>query len=275
MTTIQLDSMVFSDFATSGWVFEELVGWRGQTNNKQPNNERPQSHGSYGTIKALRSSRPISFKATYLGSSDAEVGDAVDELCAIGAELPIVIQVTDGQGISFRTVTVENIDVPDNNQASEGIVNVDLLARDPRRYADGPWVTTAPPDAGTGLVWPVIWPAVWPAVGGDGRLRLTNSGRAPSSPTIRLNGGFTSATVTCAETGSRVSLNRFVDSGDQVVIDYKARTAILNGQSDLSRFLELREWETVPGRTSRSFQFDVIGATGSPTMDGRVLSAWW
>lgn len=154
-------------------------------------------------------------------------------------------------------------------------VRLQFSSPDPRRYQAGTWQETAPPSDGAGLVWPVVWPAVWPGGGNPGRISLVNSGTAPSSPVFRLVGGFSSAVITCTDTAARVGFDRVVTAGSYVDIDVANRTATINGQSDVSRFLRYREWEEVPAERTRTYQFDPVGASGSPLLRGRVDPAWW
>ena len=276
MTTIQLDTVTFSDFALSGWVFEGLKDWFGQTDDKMGVTERPQAHGAFQVSKSLRSSRAISFTANYLGESQAEVENAVDQLAAIGAEGPVTIIVDAANGPTSRLVSVETSAVEDVLTGEiTGTVSVDMIARDPRRYADAAWVETGPPEAGAGLVWPLVWPLIWPGGGSSGRVALVNSGRAPSAPTFRLLGGFTSALITNVETGERIGFDRPVPVGSTVEIDVAGRGAKIDGQSDVSRWLRWREWSDVPPLSTRRFQFDVTGPVGSPMLQGRVFPAWW
>lgn len=274
---IYLDSVEFSDFATSGWVFENLVDWFGLTDDKSPNDERPQGHGSFPVGSSLRSSRAVSFKASYLGVSAAEVEEAVSVLSSVGAEAPVLMRVDDNNRSTWRWVTVASAGFEDNFQASEGVVNVDVIARDPRRYADAAFARTGPPTAGAGETWPVIWPMVWPGGGTNGRIAIVNSGRAPSSPTFRLGGGFDSAVVTCIETGDRLGIGRVIPSGALVEIDSINRRALYDGDpdADISRWLQFREWADVPGGATRTYQLDVTNPIGSPYLDGRVFPAWW
>lgn len=275
MTTIQLGSVVFNGFATSGWVFSGLTDWFGQVDNKVPVTQRPQAHGAFSVSRALRSSRAVSFNAAYLGDDSVEVESAVDELAAVGADGPVLMTVTTDAGVSWRWVTVETSSFADNHGMSHGLVAVDCVARDPRRYEDAPWLVTGPPAAGLGLVWPVIWPAVWPGGGSSGRIDLVNRGRASSAPVFRLTGGFESAVITNTLTGARIGFGRALPPTSTVVIDVAERRAVIDGQSDVSRFLQWREWSEVPAGMTVPYQFDVSGAVGSPTLEGRVCSAWW
>ncbi|MDY0830731.1 hypothetical protein SK224_16470 [Microbacterium sp. BG28] len=273
-TLIHLDHLTFSDSNVSGWAFRELTNWWGATQNKVPGVERPSGVGAFQRRRATRRSRVISFQARYRGSSAAEVERAYDELAAIGADMPARMGVTTDDGTSWRTVIVEQQDAQSTHNRRYGWVDVDVTADDPRRYGDAEWLTTDPPSAGVGLVWPVVWPAVWPGGGSPGRVTLVNDGRAPSPSSFVLRGGFDTAVVTCVETGDRVGFARPLPEGSVVTFDAETRRALLNGQ-DASRWLRYRQWTDVPGLSSRTFQFDVTGATGSPSMSGRVLPAWW
>lgn len=147
-----------------------------------------------------------------------------------------------------------------------------FFAPDPRRYADGEWQQTGPAVAATGLVWPAVWPLVWPDTGSSGRIVLLNSGKAPSSPQFRLAGPFTSALITCVETGDRIGFGRPVPDGS--VVEISGRHAVIDGQSDVSRWLQFREWDDVPAQTARTYQFDVVSGA-SALLSGKVDSAWW
>ncbi|TCJ28767.1 hypothetical protein E0W80_04510 [Microbacterium sp. PI-1] len=278
MTTLQLGPLTFADTGSTGWTFSDLIDWFGQTDDKVEAVERPQAHGAFDTEKSLRVSRAVSFKAAYLGATQAELEDAFDTLAAIGAEGPVMMIVITPGGRSGRRVSVQVSSPTDHHGRPVGDVAVDMIARDPRRYAvdsDVPWVQTSPPSEGNGLVWPAVWPLIWPGGGSSGRITLTNSGKAPSAPRFRLHGGFGSALITCVETGARIGLDRLVPSGSVVVIDTAERRATIDGQSDVSRWLRWREWELVPAGESRSYQFDVTAPVASPILEGRVLSAWW
>jgi len=262
----------------NGWFFSDLIDWWGQTDDKYDVTERPQAHGAFSASRSLRSSRAPSFKASFVATSTIDVEAAYDDLSSIGAEGAVEMIVSTPAGSSSRLVTIESVGAEDNHGNRWGTVSVDCIARDPRRYAvsgDVPWESTGPASSGVGRTWPAIRPLVWPMGGSSGRVTLTNSGRAPSAPQFRLVGGFSSVLITSAETGARIGFDRPVPVGSVVTIDTERHVATIDGQSDVSRWLRWREWELVPAGESRSYQFDVSGADGSPVLEGRVLSAWW
>lgn len=277
-TTIQLGHIMFEDVAYTGWSFRELIDWWGQTEDKVEARERPNAHGAFDVSRSLRASRALSFRPQFIGASQAEAERAFDDLASVGADGPVRMVVSTPAGSSARTVTVEKVAPDDHHGRKWGLLAVDLIARDPRRYAlseDTPWQATGPATSAGGLVWPAVWPLTWPGMSSSGQVELANAGRAPSAPVFRLHGGFSSALITCIETGARIGLNRAVPSGSYVEIDTAGRRALLDGYGDVSRFLQWREWELVPAEGSRTFQFDVTGAADSPMLEGRVLSAWW
>ena len=278
MTTVQLGPLTFTDTGATGWTFSDLIDWFGQTDDKIEATERPQAHGAFAVSKSLRTSRAISFKAAYLANDPGAVEDAFDTLAAVGAEGPVTMTVTTPRGRSAREVSVQVSAATDHHGRPVGQVAVDMIARDPRRYAvsdEVPWLQTGPPSAGAGLVWPLVWPLIWPGGGSSGRITLANTGKAPSAPQLRIHGGFSTALITSTETGARIGLDRPVPVGSIVTIDVAEHRAVLDGQSDVSRWLRWREWELVPPGESRTYQFDVTGPVGAPILEGRVLHAWW
>lgn len=277
-TSIQLGEITFADVSYDGWSFWDLIDWWGNTSDKSEVVERPQAHGAFGVSRSLRESRAISFQATFIGSSQADTENAFDAIAAVGATGPVQMIVTTPAGRSARTVTVEKVTPANHRGRKYGRVAVDVIARDPRRYAvseDVPWVTTEPPSPGAGLLWPAVWPLIWPAGGTSGRLTLVNRGMAPSAPMFRLDGGFDTALITTVETGARIGFDRPVPDGSVVALDTEAHRATIDDQSDVSRWLRWREWELIPPGASRSYQFDVTAPVGAPRLGGRVLSAWW
>ncbi|MFZ4894632.1 hypothetical protein ACL9RL_09295 [Plantibacter sp. Mn2098] len=276
MSTLTLAGTEFRDFAVSGWVFQDLTDWYTLTDDKMPDEEKPQGHGAFGVAESLRSAAVVSFRAVYLGDSDDETLAAAEQLMAAIATGPVEMLYSDALRTTARTVSVRTAPMHDAFDGTIGEFEFDCLARDPRRYSVGDsWQSTGPAVDGAGLVWPAVWPLVWPGGGSDGRVTLQNVGSAPAAQRYRLNGGFTSALLTNTATGQRIGFNRPVPVGSVVEIDTRTRQAWIDGQSDVSRYLMFREWWDVPKYSTVRVQFDVNGAVGSPSMDALMRSAWF
>lgn len=265
MNSIELirgsDSILFKAGYQDGWYVETFSDWLGLSDEKLGVRERPQAHGAFDVSRALRTAKPMSFTVGFETYRDqAAIQDAIDELSGLVADGPVVMRVTTPKGVSERVVTVVKVTDLDAAGLLSGMVAVDVVATDPRRYDVGVQsAVSGPAQPGGGVVWPLVWPLVWPGGGSSGRITLTNTGTAPSAPTFILSGGFDAALITCLETGARVGFDRQVPVGSSVVIDTKVRRATIDGQSDVSRWLRYREWELIPAGSSRTYQFDATG----------------
>jgi hypothetical protein len=251
MTTIQLGPTTFEGSATTGWVFQELVDWYSLTDDKVGITEKPQSHGAFGSNRSLRSAAVVSFTAVYLGETAAEVLEAGERMSAALAETSVEMVVTDDLRATARTVSVRVAQMKDHLGRPNGEFTFDCVARDPRRYSVGDsWASTGPATSGGGLV-------------------------APSSPVYRLRGGFTKATLTNVDTAQRIGFVRPVPAGSFVEIDTRTRQARIDGQSDVSRYLTIREWWDVAPYSTTRVQLDLDDSDETAGLDAMVRSAWF
>lgn len=261
-----------------GWWFDELIGWYDLTDDKTPIDERSQADGAFEVSAAFRTSAVVSFHVVIHAESEAELIRKHTLLASIGAGGPIPLRVADAAETTERVVTVRTASVHDHRGQVWNEVDFDCLARDPRRYSVGDeWVTARPPivELGSGVVWPLVWPLVWPAdVVSDGRVTLRNRGTRPSAPVFRVYGGFSSFALTNLGAQRRVSFDFPVSPGSFVELDFNKRTAMIDGVSNVSRYLGQRQWWMVPGGESSVTQIEVIGGVLDPYFAGKLRSAW-
>lgn len=269
---------VFSDGDDEDATFllVNISGWFDGVDTRREKTPRPRRHGAFKS-QGYQGGRIVSLEIEVYTSSKAEQRDALASLAALladGSYAPLTVT----EGDQSWSISVGRDGDPTVNLDNYGVlatVRLQFWAPDSRWYEDAAWQETGPPVAGAGLVWPAVWPAVWPGGGSSGRIDLVNSGLAPSSPMFRLLGGFSSALITCVETGERIGFDRPIPIGSVVDIDVAGRRALIDGQSDVSRWLRWREWGDVPPDSTRRFQFDVVDPSGSPKLQGRVFPAWW
>lgn len=279
MTTIVLGGVVLPPFPEAregGPWFNELVGWYDLSEDKVAVDERPQGHGSFPVSASWRSSLAVSFHVAVAYESERDMLVQLERLASIGVDGPVPMVVSDAVRSTQRLVTVRATPVKDHHGHLVGEMDFDCLARDPRRYSvNDQWVSGSPLKPSGGLVWPVVWPAVWAGEqGSDGRITLTNEGTKLSSPRYRVYGGYDGFTLTNVGTQERVGFHWTVPSGSFVELDFATRTATLDGQADVTRYLTNREWwDVAPGR-SVTAQLEVDGAYLDPWFAGMVRSAW-
>lgn len=274
-TTITLDSLVFPQSATSGWLFNNLIDWYALSDDKSPVIDRPQKHGAFEVDASWRSPAAVSFQAVYLADTYAELLAAQENLTATGATGPVRMTVADDLRATSRFVTVKSTHVPDSHNEKALQYSVDCLARDPLRYGDPISVTTGLATAGTGLIFPLDFPVDFGTPGDQGRVALINLGNAPTAPRFIVTGPVSSFTLKEISTGKQITFDRAIPPGSSVEIDMRTRRAIIDGQSDVSSFLSSREWWEVPPKTTSLVQFSATGVSGTPTLTGVIESAWW
>ena len=277
---ITLGSMVFPSDATSGWFWSDVKDWYKLSDDKMDINERPSEHGAFGITRSLRSSLAVVLEVTYIASSRADLLRAQAELTGVGAAGPVLMTVADDLGTTGRVVSVRNIDVPPDRALLALTYTVDVLARDPRRFAiqgsDGfSRVSTFLPTPAEGLFFNLDFPIDFGDSGNPGQLTLTNHGTAPAYPRFEVFGGLTAFTLKDIGTGSELTFNLPVPESSSVVLDANLRTATVGGVSDATRWLKPRDWFSVPPGGSSTIQFSGVASGGTPIVWGELASGWW
>ena len=108
---------------------------------------------------------------------------------------------------------------------------LELFASDPWIYSQDTVSTTLTLPTGGGFTVPVTVPIHFGNATG-GSATVTNEGTAITKPVIELHGPLTNPVVTNETTGRRIGLNLTLLTGETVVIDLKARTAIQGGATN-------------------------------------------
>lgn len=279
MTTIQLGPITFDEGPIDhGWFFNGLKDWYGLTDDKSPVEEQPQHHGAFEIEASWRSAAVITVEVGFLGNTHAELLEAIEDLSAVGATGPEQMTVTDALRATSRRVSVRASPIPDTRGRSRlaGIA-IDLVARDPRRYAAA--VASAPtglPTSGTGVAFPFEFPADFGDAGDPGTTTMTNTGKAATAPLLAITGGLATVDVKAVGSGRRLVYNRPIPVGSTLYLDHRTRRGYIDApENDVTGFMDLREWwEIAPGATS-TVQLNGTGAVGTPTLTGFTQSAWW
>lgn len=272
-----LGTIVMPPHTRHGWGFKTLSGWFDLSSDKVERRERPTAHGAFRARRSLRSALSMTIETHFLAESPAELVEAQNLIGALGADGPIVVRFTDDVRATERECRVLDIGIPPYHSRKHNLITIELESDDPRRYSVGDsWVSAwFPSDPTTGLVWPVQWPAVWgEGSGSDGRLTLSNEGVKDSAPVYRLYGGFDSAEIVNIATQQRVGFGLAVPFGSHVEIDFRTRRAMLDGQSDVSRYLTYRDWWSIPAGSQVVAQADGVNVGAGAYWAGRVRSAW-
>jgi hypothetical protein len=238
-------------------------GWYGGPAMRDLGGDRPGAHGAF-PVRGFRTGRSISMTGLGKATSQATGSRSARALRAVLAdggfgtltffdedsEIMSALVQRDGE-VKLRWLT----DVTFEYQLS-------LFAPDSRLYgmpADLP--STALPGGGSGLSWPIGSFFDFGTPPQTGSVVFTNTGTAPTEPTVTISGPLESGfQVVQVETGRRLRYEAPV-SGD-LVLDNAEGTATAGGQ-DRTGLLTADDFFTVePGATS-TFQWSSLGSETS------------
>lgn len=267
--------------ADPGFGLAKLPGWYDAAPVREEGRRRPISDGNFGVDRFYRDARVITVRGRWVGESIEEAYEKRAELEAMQLDgKPSQLSVTDHFGT--RTVMARLANAPqmsDELYAPWFDYAFEVIADDPNKYGPESVLTTGLPTSGTGLVYPITYPLNYGTGGDPGRVTLTNTGRAPTTPTFEVLGGL-SLGVELVEitTGSFLRLERPISVSSTVFFHPRTGRVYLDDPTnDISSFLTRREWAgfTIPAGESRTVQFNGLGvASGSPLLTARFSPAY-
>jgi len=278
MTTVELGGVTFQEWAESGWVFTDLIGWWSVPSSRAPHDPIPQGHGAFDPGVDWRDGAVPSFKAIYLGNSESDAIAAVESLMALGtSDAQQVLTVTDAIRTTSRNVSVEAISVIDHHGRNEIEIAVDCFAADPLRYGDAVTASAGLPSLAGGITFPITFPITFTSTGDPGRIVLTNEGTQESWPQFTVRGGLSNGfSLVAVETGKEIRFEFPLSPTDEVTVDPRSGQAWINDPSNaVGGFLTVRDWWSVPPGASRTVQFNGLGSvSGSPLLTGVITPAY-
>lgn len=263
---------------SGGFWFEKLIDWYKSPEAKSKLDERPQAHGSFRPVFDWRGVATPSVEGHFAGASYAEAVAAIDALNSLAGGQLTTMTVADDLRSTSRQVSIRNIDIPDNNGQPLIDFAIDMVAPDPRRYGTEVATPTGLPVPGTGIAYPITFPLAYGTPGADGRVSMQNPGTAESYPTFEVSGalvgGFSLVEV---GTGRQIRFVRDIPDGSKVVINSRTGRAYIDvPANDVSSFLTVTDWWSVPAGGSSVVQFSALGSSsGTPTLLARLAPAFW
>jgi len=113
-------------------------------------------------------------------------------------------------------------------------LSVQFYCPDPRRYSltSTTLVTDFPALTEDGLDYPLVYPLDYGAAAATGSASFSTSGDAPVPVVYTFTGPCVNPKLTNSTTGAHVAFSLTLVSGDKLVLDTAAGTAVLNGTAD-------------------------------------------
>lgn len=258
---ITLDDAIFGiEVDGVAWLFDTLDGWTLGGGVETSFTPRPGAHGDFdGPV--YRRSRVITLGGVCIAQSLDLAEEAAESLASL---------VADGRmgTLSVSSATRDrrvNVRLSDTPQASWMGPNafrwqLQFTAPDPRKYGLDTVTSTSLPDlTGGGIVFPISG-GIFDFHADDvasGSVSFYNAGTAPTEPLLTVTGPLASGfEVTHVETGRRLRYEATV--GSPIVLDSASGRVTTDGQ-DRAAYLAVREWFSIPPRSSATFRFSTLG----------------
>jgi hypothetical protein len=281
MTVVTFGGFTFDDQAVSGFTLADISGWyRGAPSRRGDSiRKRPQNDGAFGSARFFRDGRVITVEGSYIGSSIADAYEARDALEALQADgLSSDFTVTDELGTRSATVELLTEPTPDEGLFSPFFkFAFDVFAADSRKYGPEEVVSTGLPTSGSGITYPITYPISYGTAGDPGRVVVSNAGRFETFSLFEISGGLDAGfELKDISTGRRLRFERLVPLGSTVFVNPRTGRAYLDVPSnDVTGFLTVREWWSVPAGVSQEIQFSSWGGvSGVPTLTARTKPAY-
>lgn len=279
MTVVSFGGLLIDDEARMGWALSRLQGWYDAAPSRRSVRERPQADGAFGVDRFFRGARVVTVEGSFIGATLEDAYRARDTLAALQADgRSSVFTVEDPLGV--RSASVELVQAP---TADDGLFqpffqwSFDVVAPDPRKYGPEAVVSTGLPTAGTGITYPITYPISYGTPGDPGRVAVVNDGTQETFSTFEVSGGLEAGfEVKDIRTGRRLRFERVVPLGSTVVLNARTGRAYLDSpENDVSGYLTVREWWSVPAGGSQDIQFSTwSGVSGTPTLTVRTRPAY-
>ena len=279
MTTVRYGNLTIDEEAPTGYHLSRLIGWDDAPPTKFDAEDRPQGHGTFRPGPARRGTRVVTVEGYWTGATIEDAHRARRAMAALpaGEEL---FEVDDILGTTRMVGSLAKAPRTDDRIISPLFTfDFDVASSsDPFRYGEPVVDSTGLPVAGSGLVWPLgtggTW-LNWGTVGDLGRVDTPNDGTADTYTLLDVTGGMSLGfLLTWVPTGQLISFDREVPLGSTITLDPSKGSAVIDGQSDVSGFLTISDWWSVPPGSTGSIQFAAKGlVTGTPTLTARTAPA--
>ena len=183
----------------------------------------------------------------------------------------------------------QNVTITRNPGGYDFDWSIQLAAPDPRKYsATVQQSTTNLPMAANGLDWitggGLDWITggglTWGTVTSNGQVSMTNAGTADTWPTfvIAANGNVLSSPgITILFNGNVLFYNNTLQANDILTITTNPanRSVLLNGLTDMRRFLTTAQWTSVAAGTTVIAAFSSAVYTSTATLTAKWSNAYW
>lgn len=212
-----------------------LDGWFNRSM-RRSRDDKSQQDGAWPSL-GYASALPLTMSGQVVYPDAASAAAERRVLASLGGPGSTALTVTDPLGTGTRMVETDAMRVsPVNARIVE--FSIAVTATDPLLYGPEVYATASLASAGggTGLVYPLAYPLDYGVPPGTtpGAVSVGNIGTASYVPRLRITGPVTNPVVGLVETGDLVRVNRYVEAGQHVDINWGTPRRVTIGDNPVS-----------------------------------------
>lgn len=264
------------DDAGVAWHLQELEGWD-SPEVRAESSLREADHGAW-LAPVYLGQRPVTLTGKIEALDLASLDGAVEQLISAASLTDTTLTVYE---TTPKQAVVRRSGKPLVRPITDRIAEYSLLmtAGDPRRYSTVlQSQSTGLPSTTGGLTLPITLPISITTVVTGGAFTLANEGSIATRPVFTIVGPAESPVIACTRLDGTVIQLAYSDtlgSGDELVIDCDAHTAVLNGAVSRRRYLStLPTWPEILPDSSLAVQWSALAYDAAALLTGTCRSAW-
>lgn len=215
-----------------------LTGWDDLPSIDSSNTLKPASHGAWAG-KKLAGQRILTWSGRFASEVDTWVDDIEELKAAFGIapgteEYEIVVRTRTDTKLVYGTVSARSLPVDDAYSYYGASLTLQFECSDPRKYSLGStyYFISMPSDTDDGLDYPLVYPLDYGVDTISSNLNVMNLGDAPTPAVFTIQGECTNPTIINGTTGKRLSFGIVLTEDDELIINTKDGTVLLNGTAD-------------------------------------------
>jgi hypothetical protein len=215
-----------------------LNGWDDLPPIDSSNTIRPASHGARPG-KKLAGQRIITWTGRFASEKENWIDDIAELKSVFGVavaeeEYEIVVRSRTDTKLVYGTVSARTIPLDYSYSYYGASLTLQFECSDPRKYslANTSIFISMPSDTDDGLDYPLVYPLDYGVDTISSNANVINSGDAPAPATISFRGYCVNPTIINSTTNETLSFNITLSATDELTIDTRDGTVLLNGTAD-------------------------------------------
>lgn len=259
-----------TDAHGSVWTLREFDGWTGSPQSTLELTQRARGHGATGS-EPFFTARHMVLSGLVRATSPEGLNASLNDLNAAVTLDPFLLSVAETEVIRscMAQRRGEVISTKLNNLIAR--FNVQVAAKDPRKFGDLVSISTRLPFSKGGLTFPATFPITFTGVSGTGVVRINNPGNTQAPVWLRIDGPIPAGGWSVTHVGKKQTLTfataLALTSGEFVTVDMDRREVLAQGQAPRSGYVTSRGWFSLdPGDNDIAFSATNYSSTANLTV---------